>query len=135
MFGYVGYMKNEPFLMLESDYIDGAFAGMLSWELEMPRELNPIFPTGEYGAPETETESRRLLFEREASTTAAITPTNPTGLSPFEDITIASLPSRILRTSEQQTVLAWTMSGNYILITTNEEALRRVIERLQSQTL
>jgi hypothetical protein len=45
MFGYHTFNRNQPFLILKTDYYDNAFVGMLQWEKTMAHDLQPLFGT------------------------------------------------------------------------------------------
>lgn len=132
MFGYVSLEVKHPFLILESNYFQGAFSGMLDWERNISTDLDPLFPTDGFGGKESHT------TPASAFTTATSSTTNEgivvqSGLSAFTDLTVANIPARVLRDQNGTSILIWSMPDDHIIITTNEEVLRRLIDRMQAR--
>lgn len=110
-----GLMENEDvpstFMLVKLDSFENAFAGMLAWEKDMVRDLGDVLTTRE-GV-------RNLAPE-----------------ASFEDITIRNKDARILRDTEDKTVLLYSFFENKLLIITdNEETFRTLVTRLTNEKL
>jgi len=49
MFGVHSFNRNQPFVILQTDYYETAFAGMLKWEPDMSRTLLSLFGNAKLG--------------------------------------------------------------------------------------
>jgi hypothetical protein len=104
--GVLHLKKNYPVLIFESQKgkIENIFAGMLSWEKSLVKDLSFLIPT-------KKTESR-ILFPS------------------FTDKIIENNASRIIQ-AQGETILLYTILNNkYIIITTSEESLKEIIKRV-----
>jgi len=108
LFGFHNFNKNQPFLILKTDYYDAAFAGMLSWERTLLPDLFPLF-----GIPED-----KELRERE-----------------WADMVIKNKDTRELKDFDNQTVLMYMFKDkNTMIISTNEDTIFEVAGRLDLVT-
>jgi hypothetical protein len=110
-----GLMENEnvpsTFILVNLDSFENAFAGMLAWEKDMAKDLGDILTTRE----------RVRNLTQDAS---------------FEDITIRNKDARIIRDTEDKTVLLYSFFENKLLIITdNEETFRTLVTRLTNEKL
>jgi len=133
MFGYVSLDEHHPFLILESNYFQGAFSGMLDWERTLSADLDPIFPTGGFGAEDTNATPRSTFATASTSSSTTADTAVQSGLSAFEDHTVANIPARVLRDQSGVVLLLWSMPDERIIITSNEEVLQRLIDRMQAR--
>lgn len=119
LLGIHSFDENQPFLLLQADAYETAYAGMLAWERTIRDDLNPLFnrtvsPTLKNTKSTTE-ESPRFLQ------------TN------FIDKVVENRDVRLIQNDAGDILLLWTFLGrNIILITTNEFTLREVISRLNT---
>jgi hypothetical protein len=107
-------MTAPVFILAVSSYAD-TFAGMLSWEPRIAKDLASFFPPkGEVGGEATSTPS--------------------TASSPlFKDEVIANFDTRVLRAATGETVLLYGYwSPEVLLIAQNEAAFRLLTERLNT---
>ena len=104
---------SEPFMVLQSQNYDVMFAGMLEWEPFMSEDLAPLFGT--------HVNESRLPSTQGKTSTAR-----------FADALQSNRSIRILydETGEERIVYAF-VNKSIILITTNTEALSRLIERIR----
>jgi hypothetical protein len=104
---------SEPFIVLQSQNYDVMFAGMLEWEPFMSEDLAPLFGT--------HVKESRLPSAQGKTSTAR-----------FSDALQSNRSIRILydETGEERIVYAF-VNKSLILITTNTEALSRLIERIR----
>lgn len=105
MLGFHSFNKNQPFLVLKTDYYDNAFAGMLEWENKLAEDLLPLFGKG-----------NRVdeLSQRK-----------------WDDTVIKNKDTRVLRNFDGSIALVYTFKDQRTLvITTNEDTLLEVSRRL-----
>jgi len=118
MLGIHSFEENQPFLILKVTAYEQAFAGMLAWELFMPRDLAPLF---------TRNPRPRTQGEGAASS-------SPFGFfeTPFTDLTIGNRDTRVYMNEAGDIVLLYVfLDRETILITTNENTLQEIISRLR----
>lgn len=107
MFGVHAFNKNQPFLILKTDYYDNAFAGMLEWEDSAPSDLLPLFDQSEQ-VPE--------LSQRK-----------------WGDLVIKNKDTRVLRNFDDSIALVYMFKDQRtLIITTNEDTLLEVSRRLDT---
>lgn len=105
MLGFHSFNKNQPFLILKTDYYDNAFAGMLEWENGMAKDLLPLF-----GRVDHVTE----LSQRK-----------------WDDTVIKNKDTRVLRNFDGSIALVYTFKDQRtLIITTSEDTLLEVSRRL-----
>ncbi|MBP9760075.1 MAG: hypothetical protein KBD24_01770 [Candidatus Pacebacteria bacterium] len=130
MLGFHQGTVAEPFIIMETNYFEGAFSGMLEWERDMPNDLNPLFPTKHT----TTTPAPDSTKTQTATYTTGDSSNNSSTVSKFEDITVSNTPARALRNDAGEMVLVWSMPDNRIIISTNTDTLKEVYDRLQART-
>jgi hypothetical protein len=101
--------ENAPFILIEVQNNDTALAGMLEWEKDLPRSLEPFFP------------SRGGAGLDLISGTAAT----------FTDIAVDNIDARILRTPQGDIRMLYAVLQDHVVVITNnlntlKEAVRRV---------
>ena len=120
-FGVHIFNGNQPLLIFKTNSYENAFAGMLSWEGTLQRDLAPAFGTA-LGAAD---------LEQTGTTTASITPR-----ASFRDMVIRNKDARVLRNRTGQVVLLYSfIDRSTLLITTNEYTLNEAVSRLQAARL
>jgi len=111
MFGLVGADPKHTFILIKLDSFDLAFAGMLNWEKDMSDDILPLFAS----------------FDIVQNTPSQ---------NDFSDLTIRNKDVRILKDYSNKTVLLYTFyDNNMLIITDNEESLRNILTRLDSEKL
>jgi hypothetical protein len=105
MFGVHSFNKNQPFLVLKSDYYDNAFAGMFEWEKNLPADIFPIF--------------NRVSQVKELSQRS------------WGDRVIKNKDTRVLLDFNGYIALVYSFKDrNTLIITTSEDTLLEVSRRL-----
>jgi hypothetical protein len=105
MLGFHSFNKNQPFLIVKTDYYDNAFAGILDWESKMAGDLLPVFGRADRA---------RELSQRK-----------------WDDTVIKNKDTRVLRNFDGSIALIYTFKDQHtLIITTNEDTLLEVSRRL-----
>ncbi len=108
MLGVHTFNGNHLFLIFHTNYYENSFAGMLSWEQYMARDLFPIFAIQK-------------------------SPVSPVFDRPFEDATIKNRDVRVLKDDDGDIVLFYLFTDKKTLvITDSSDTLEEVIRRLNS---
>lgn len=132
--------ENAHFFALRVDSYERTYAGMLTWEPLMLRDLGPLFPLYlPAAAPEVEMEP--VATTTSATTTPTTTPQAPrpipqqgVALTRFSDTIIANRDVRVLRDSNGKALLVYGYSDKRtLIITRNEAAFTALLERLKSE--
>lgn len=111
MFGFIGGKPKHTFLLIKLDSFDNAFPGMIEWEKYLADDTLPLFNSYD-------------VSKSIASQTS------------FSDITIKNKDARILKSPSGQTVLLYSFyNNNMLILTDNEETLRALLTRLDSEKL
>ncbi len=119
LLGIHSFDENQPFLLLQIDSYEIAYAGMLQWERTLENDLSPLFDRTPSPRANTEAPS--------ASSTTQFLPTN------FIDKVVENRDVRLIQNEKGDILLLWTFLGrNTLLITTNEYTLREVLSRLKA---
>lgn len=109
--GPLSASSSETFLLMKLDSYDNAYAGMLTWEANMQEDILPLF------------HDEQVL----ASTTPGTL---------FRDKTIKNKDTRVLVDEGGKTVLIYSFyNQNLLIITGSEEALKTLINKLDTQAL
>lgn len=113
VFGIHALATNQPFMVLKTNYYQNAFAGMLSWEAEMQKDLGPIFIP-------------------QAMTVGTGGGDQPIGQNiPFEDVVINNRDTRAMRDSAGKIIFLYSFHDkNTIVLTTNADTLEKVAAKL-----
>lgn len=108
MFGVHTYNGNHPFIVLKTNYYENAFAGMLSWEQYLARDLFTIFNINK-------------------------TSNDPAYSKEFSDKTVKNRDARVLLDEEGNIILFYVFKDrDTIIITTSGDTLNEVVRRLNS---
>ncbi|MFZ2769519.1 MAG: hypothetical protein WAZ50_00070, partial [Minisyncoccia bacterium] len=111
MFGIIGGIPKHTFILIKLDSFELAYAGMLNWEKDISDDILPLFAP--YGVVQTV----------------------PSQTS-FGDLTLRNKDVRVLKDPTGKTVLLYTFyDNNMLIITDNEEALKNILTRLDSEKL
>lgn len=120
--------ETSPFIIMRLNSFENAFAGMLSWEKDMPQDLLPLFSNPELVKAIDETSVFKDVIVRNKDVRAlevSVPITNAVATS--------TASSTEMRT---ETVLAYSFFDNNMLIITNKiEALQTLIDRLVREKL
>ncbi|MBI2674001.1 MAG: hypothetical protein HYX23_01840 [Candidatus Zambryskibacteria bacterium] len=106
----LGTFGESRFLIIKVVSFENAFAGMLTWEKDLDRDIGPLFATSEF--------SRNLPAE-----------------SGFTDLVDKNKDIRILKAGNQTVLLYSFFDNNKLIITDNIETLRTLIDRLTREKL
>jgi hypothetical protein len=129
--GLHSFDENQPFLLLQVDSYETAYAGMLTWENTLQSDLFPFF--NRIAVPRA---TPPVIIEPIATSTSSTTPEAPRYRqqfipTSFVDKVVENRDTRAIVSDGGELLLLWTFLGrNTILITTNEYTLREVISRL-----
>ena len=108
MLGVHAFNGNQPFLILTTDYYENSFAGLLTWERYMARDLLPLF-----GINKNEDDP---IFER-----------------PFQDRVVKNRDARILYDDLGQIIIMYVFKDKRtVIVTTSENTLDEVVKRLNA---
>ncbi|MFH1472799.1 MAG: hypothetical protein ABIF06_00045 [bacterium] len=111
MYGTLGGEVKSNFLIIRLTSFENAFAGMLSWEVNLADDIGPIF--------QTSVSLRNILPG-----------------SVFEDVATRNKDARVLKDSEGKVVILYSFfDNNTLIITDNLETLRTIISRLTAELL
>jgi hypothetical protein len=124
---YTNNNETSPFLVLTTNFEENARASMLAWEATMAQDLDPFFPNTVEMTPSVTTDPNASTTD--SSSPAAATPR----MGSFTDTIIGDYPARVLRSTNGVPILVWSMPKSYILITTNEEATRAMLDGLTQE--
>jgi len=104
MFGIHSFNGNQPFMILNTDFFESTFAGMLKWEPFMAQEILAMFGT----------DITPGILDRE-----------------FEDFVVKNRDLRVLRDDEGEIILLYSFfNRDRLIISTDTETLDEVITRL-----
>lgn len=120
--GIFGYDQEKlPFIILTTDYFQNAYAGMLKWEQEMPRELATLLDYKEKALS---------LIETSSTTNTALKIRGR-----FEDRTIQNRDVREFRNERGELYLLYSfIDKNTLVIATSEATLKNLIGKIENQT-
>lgn len=120
----------RAFFVLRVSSYERTFAGMLTWEPLMERELGLLYPL--YASEETEAVSL-------STTTASSTPKAPSQTGPavsrvrFEDVVVANRDVRILRDTRGRSLLLYGYADKEtLIIARNEASFAALLTRLSA---
>ncbi|MDD5050570.1 MAG: hypothetical protein PHV93_02395 [Candidatus Pacebacteria bacterium] len=118
VFGIHVFKRNEPFIILKVDSYQNAFAGMLNWEQTLFKEVGP-------------------LFLDEAPKASDFAPGGKYGNGTWSDAIIGNSDSRAVEDKEtgKYVFLYSFLDKNTILITTNEDTVKEVANRIRAREL
>lgn len=134
MFGFFQDERTEPFLLIRISSYENAFDGMLKWEETLKDDIGTLFlPAaipGEISAQNSESTSTQ--------TTTNQLPPLETGTinKTFEDETIRNKDARVLKNANGDVLMLYSfLDKQTLLITSNENTLKEMINKLISQKL
>lgn len=128
LLGLHSFDENQPFLLMQVDSYETAYAGMLAWESNMRSDLAPLFNRNPSPRP-----APVDPLPTGTTTVAATQPQMTTQFlqSGFVDKVVENRDTRVILNDAGDILLLWTFLGrNTILITTNEYTLREVLSRM-----
>lgn len=134
MFGFFRDENIESFLLIHVNSFDIAYDGMLKWENTIASDIGSLFYS------QTNTQPTTIA---EATTTSTTTPklsslpkVAPQITNAFEDETFANKDARVLKNSTGKTLLLYSfLDKETLLITSNENTLKEMVNKLISQKL
>lgn len=114
----------RAFFVLRVSSYERTFAGMLTWEPLMERDLGILYPLyGNAPAPEPEVDLGTASTTESASSTPAVRNTTPaTSRGRFEDTIVANRDVRILRDTQGRTLMLYGYADKETLIIARNEA-------------
>lgn len=120
--------ESRPFFILRVDSYERTFAGMLTWEATLARDLAFFYPTPKQTFP-------TLSADTATSTTASTTP--PESFAPyvprFVDKVVDNYDIRVLYGPYGESVMLYGYKDKTtLIIVRNEDAFREIIKRLAS---
>lgn len=119
IFGFYNGDFAEPFVLANLSSFDNAFDGMIKWEKDMAADLQKIFLEHELTV---------------GTSTEKISPTDING--DFEDMVIKSKNVRVLKDNRGNIILLYSfLNDKYIVITTNDNVFREVLNRFLTSKL
>lgn len=114
--------SQSPFFILSVSSYSNTFAGMLSWEVAMPRVLSALFPT---------TKPSNVLSTTATTTVIKQTPAAPSILPPFRDEVVSNHDVRVYHDPTGQTVLLYGYwNQTTLVIARNADAFAEILQRL-----
>lgn len=130
LIGLHSFDENQPFLLMQVDSYETAYAGMLAWEASMRNDLSPLFNRNPSPRP--------APITAQPAPTGTSTPLDTQPQAPvqfiqtgFVDKVVENRDARAVLNDAGDILLLWTFLGrNTILITTNEYTLREVLSRM-----
>jgi hypothetical protein len=117
MFGLHGTGASEPFLILKTDFYEGAFSGMLDWEETAVADLEGLITTA------------RASSQAASTSEASVPEPSPA----FKDEVIQNRDARVLRDAAGKSVMLYSFPDREtIIIATNEATLTELFDRLSA---
>jgi len=114
LFGFHSLNTNsfgEPFIIIELESFGNAYDSMLNWESKIFNDIGPTFMGDEFFASTTVNEQ-------------------------FEDLIVKSRDTRVLKSISGKIVLLYSfVDSKNLVITTNEETFREIINRYLASSL
>ena len=117
MVGAYSADKNLPFVIFKTASFDNTYAGMLTWEKNLPGDFQKLFRLPGYD------NNLGILAQLAATTT-----------KPFEDAVIVNKDVRLLRDGNGQIELLYgIIDKQIIIITVNDTAFKALVDRLNKE--
>lgn len=126
--------KNIPFIIMTTDFFQNAYSGMLKWEPTMPEELADLFMYREKG------NQNSISQNDESSSTTDTTSDKSIHLfynikGAFRDRIKSNRDVREFMSQKNELLLLYTfLDKDTLLITTSEEVIPALLERIEKQT-
>lgn len=125
--------QTKPFFALRVESYERTYAGMLTWEPLLQRDLAvlyPLYPVEAIPAPETASSTATTA----ATTTSVFTDSPAPALTRFEDAVVANRDVRVLRdTMGRSLVLYGYADKRTLLIARDEAAFEALLARLKAE--
>ncbi|MES2668482.1 MAG: hypothetical protein V4644_02230 [Patescibacteria group bacterium] len=125
----------NAFFALRVDSFERTYAGMLTWEPLMARDLALLYPL--YPAREAAVEPLPVAATSTASTTVPAltrTPVQATARTRFEDAIVANYDVRVLRDTDGKTLILYGYADKRtLLIVRDEAAFEALLARLKNE--
>jgi hypothetical protein len=126
---YQDGMSRKPFIIFTTDFFQNAYIGMIRWEKEIADDMSVLFKYPE--APIIDT-----------AITATTSTSTPVSIAQFftikgvwSDTIIKNKDVRVFRNEAGQTLLMYSfIDKNNIVITTGENVIRNIVERIDKRT-
>ena len=126
--------KNIPFIIMTTDFFQNAYSGMLKWEPTMPEELADLFMYRENG--------NQTNFSKKEESSSTTDATNDESIhlfynikGTFRDRIKSNRDVREFMSQKNELLLLYTfLDKDTLLITTSEEVIPALIERIEKQT-
>jgi hypothetical protein len=128
--------ETRAFFALRVDSYERTYAGMLTWEPLMARDLGPLYPLRDPALPAAEEQvasSTATSTEPVAtSTEAASLPAQATALTRFADAVVENRNVRVLRDTDGRSLILYGYADKRTLVIVRDEtAFRAILERLK----
>lgn len=126
--------KNIPFIIMTTDFFQNAYSGMLKWEPTMPEELADLFMYRENG------NQTNISNTEESSSTTELIDNKSIHLfynikGVFRDRVKSNRDVREFISQKNELLILYTfLDKDTLLITTSEEVIPALIERIEKQT-
>jgi len=136
--GFHKLVKGEPFWAFKVTDFEAASGGMYEWEDTLRKDLSPLF--GRVVEVNVSTPSTTVSASSTSTTTTQVTTgtTQRSLVDVYTDTTVANVPARCLKgTGDQQDtcILLWSMPDKEtVVITSNTDTLRTLIDRMKART-
>ena len=121
--------SQSPFFILSVTSYGDTFAGMLSWEPSLPRDLNKLFPP--YPAPVSAATTTTATTTLKVAAKAATPPPAPAQTAAFFDAVIANHDVRVYRDTAGRDVLLYGYwNRTTLIIARDAAAFSEIVGRL-----
>ncbi len=116
MVGMYSLSQNLPFVIFKTSSFENSYAGMMEWESGLQSDFDTLFSLNE---------------NKGGGLNAALTPSI---VNKFQDITIVNKDVRILYDEQKRPIMLYgIIDKDTIIITTNEDAFREIVSRLNKE--
>ncbi len=145
---------NAPFLVLRTNYVDNAISGMVEWEQTLATDLGPLFDQMQDAPQQTPPAApvvTTATADAASSTASSTTPTATTTMTTmtttattqrqstkfhFNDVTRDGVQLRVLRDTNGNDVLVWSIpDSSSVIISTNEDTITELRKRMATRSL
>ncbi len=131
MFGiYHLQNTNSPFLIIKLTSFNNAFAGMLTWEKTLNKDLGSIFSARSIPITAYNAQGYANGAITPSSTTTQVVSTDRDTTQNFKDITILNKDARILKNSKGEEIMLYSfLDENTLLITSNQSVFHEILNK------
>ncbi|OHA18405.1 MAG: hypothetical protein A2836_03125 [Candidatus Taylorbacteria bacterium RIFCSPHIGHO2_01_FULL_45_63] len=125
VFGFHGYAGgNQPFFIFKTTSYQNAFADMLLWERNLPKDFGRLFDTSALPTAGTNLSTNTTLL--------TLPPEPPV----FKDTVLRNKDTRVLRDQNGAITFLYSFPDqNTLILTTNEGTFKELLERLRTAAL